>query len=190
MTLIRSRARRAGSLVNRRLRGIATSSERGAQLIEFALILPILLSLLFGIVSGGVAFSHNLSIDNAARETARYAATLPVGSSLDTWLQQVADVAVATATGSLDTGQAGRQVCVAYVHPDGSSAADQTRRVVVDPLGTSTFSNQPCVADTRPNDERRVQVELQRDSDLIVFYFSRTVTLTSQSVARFERFSP
>lgn len=162
-------------------------SESGAQLIEFAVILPILLSMLFGIVTGGVAFSHNLSIDNAARETARYAATLPVDGDLDDWLESVADVAVATATGTLDTGQAGRQVCVAYVYPDGSDTHDQTKRITVDSAGVKTYANQACVADTRPNDERRVQVLVQRDADLIVFYFSKTLTLSSQSIARFER---
>lgn len=159
----------------------------GAQLIEFAVILPIMLSLLFGIVTGGVAFSHNLSIDNAARETARYAATLPVNGDLDAWLSGVSDVAIATATGTLDDGQAGRQVCVAYVYPDGSDVSDQTKRLTTDAAGVQTYANQPCVADTRPNDERRVQVVVQRDADLIVFYFSKTLTLSSQSIARFER---
>lgn len=166
---------------------VIRSDERGAQLIEFAVILPILLSLLFGIVTGGVAFSHNLSIDNAARETARYAATLPVDGDLDNWLATIADSAIATATGTLDDGQQGRQVCVAYVYPDGSDVEDQTKRLVEDPSGTRTLANQPCVADTRPNDERRVQVVVERGADLIVFYFSKTVTLTSQSIARFER---
>lgn len=170
-----------------RLAAAVRTSERGAQLIEFAVILPILLSLLFGIVTGGVAFSHNLSIDNAARETARYAATLPVAGDLNTWLGTVADSAIATATGTLDDGQHGREVCVAYVYPNGTDAEDQTKRLIEDVNGTRTLAAQPCVVDGRPNDERRVQVVVERDSDLIVFYFSKTVTLTSQSVARFER---
>lgn len=161
--------------------------ERGAQLIEFAIILPILLSMLFGIVTGGVAFSHNLSIDNAARETARYGATLPVNSDLDAWLGQVADVAISTATGSLDDGQPNRTVCVAYVYPDGTDPEDQTKRLTEDSSGTRTFANQPCVADPRPNDERRVQIVLSRDSDLVVIYFTKTLNLTAQSIARFER---
>lgn len=163
------------------------ADQRGAQLIEFALILPILLSLLFGIVTGGVAFSHNLSIDNAARETARYAATLPVNNDLPSWLNQVADVAIGTATATLDDGVAGRVVCVAYVFPDGALAHDVTTRIVEDAAGVRTISNQPCLADGRPNDERRVQITVQRETDLIVFYFTRTLTLSGQSVARYER---
>lgn len=163
------------------------ADERGSQLIEFALILPVLLSFLFGIITGGIAFSHNLALDNAARETARFAATLPVDGSLDTWLAQVADAADGTATGTLDMNIPGREICVAYVYPDGSDPTDQTRRVVEAADGTRTFSNQVCVADGRGNDERRVQVVVEREADLIVLYFSRTLTLTSQSIARFER---
>lgn len=176
-----------GTGVRRALRARLHDEQRGAQLIEFALILPIMLSLLFGIVTGGVAFSHNLAIDNAARETARYAATLPVNGDLPGWLNQVADVAIGTATATLDDGVAGRVVCVAYVFPDGALAHDRTTRLVEDAAGTRTVTNQPCIADGRPNDERRVQVTVQRESDLIVFYFTRTLTLSGQSVARYER---
>ncbi|NND01466.1 MAG: pilus assembly protein [Acidimicrobiia bacterium] len=163
--------------------------ETGAQLLEFAVILPILLSLMFGIITGGVAFSQNLSIDNAARESARYAATLPVDGNLDGWLAQVADVSLGTATGTLDDGQPGREICVSYVYPDGSDTNDRTRRVIENEAGIRTFSSQPCLADGRPTDERRVQILLERDTDLIVFYFSKTLTLSGQSVARFERAS-
>lgn len=162
-------------------------SERGAQLVEFALILPILMALLLGIVTGGIAFSHNLSIDNAARETARYGATLPVNGNMGAYLNQVADVAIRTSTGTLEDGRPGRVVCVAYVFPDGTFPNDQTTRLVEDAAGVRTVTNQPCLADGRPNDERRIQITVARDADLVVFYFSRTVNLTGQSVARYER---
>lgn len=161
--------------------------QRGAQLIEFALILPIMLSLLFGIVTGGVAFSHNLSLDNAARETARFGATLPVDGDLPNWLDQVADVAIGTATGTLDVGQPGRQICVAYVYPAGTHPHDSTQRVTEDAVGVRSTSAQQCVVDGRPATERRVQVVIQRDTELIVFYFTKSLTLSSQSVARYER---
>lgn len=170
-----------------RYEALRQGRERGAQLIEFALILPILLSLLFGIVTGGLAFSQKLSLDNAARETARFAATLPVDGDLSAWLDQIADVAISTSTGSLDVGVAGREICVAYVFPDGTDVDDRTTRVTEDAAGVRTQSAQPCVVDTRPADERRVQVLVERESDLIVFYFTRSITLDSQSIARFER---
>lgn len=155
--------------------------------MEFAFILPVLLSLLFGIITGGIAFSRNIAVDNAAREAARYGATLPVDSMSD-WLNTVADVAIGSATGDLDDGDPGRSVCVAYVHPDGGDPADQTTRLVVDAVGARTVSvGSECFADGRSNSERRVQVQLQRESDLIVVLWDRTLTLRGESTARFER---
>ena len=52
--------------VTRRLR-----SERGAELIEFALILPLIVVLLMGIFDFGLAFQRYEVITNAAREGAR-----------------------------------------------------------------------------------------------------------------------
>lgn len=48
--------------------------DRGAALIEFALIMPLLLLLILGIVDGGWAFFQNLEVRHGAREAARLAA--------------------------------------------------------------------------------------------------------------------
>ncbi|WP_354215525.1 TadE/TadG family type IV pilus assembly protein [Arthrobacter sp. UYCo732] len=48
--------------------------ERGAVAVEFALILPIFLMLIFGIVEYGRAFSIQVSMAGGAREAARYTA--------------------------------------------------------------------------------------------------------------------
>ncbi len=48
-------------------------SEKGQSLVEFALVLPLLLMLLFGIVDFGRAFHAYLTIDHAGREAARAA---------------------------------------------------------------------------------------------------------------------
>ena len=52
-------------------------SERGASLIETALVLPLLLLLVGGIVDFGFAFNNYITITNAAREGARYASRFP-----------------------------------------------------------------------------------------------------------------
>ncbi|MBA7508123.1 hypothetical protein ES705_00043 [subsurface metagenome] len=49
-------------------------SEKGASAVEFALILPILIMLVFGIVQFGIAFNNYITITHAAREGARIAA--------------------------------------------------------------------------------------------------------------------
>ena len=50
------------------------AGERGAAAIEFALILPILVILVFGVIEFGRVFNAQISITNAAREGARYMA--------------------------------------------------------------------------------------------------------------------
>jgi len=48
---------------------------RGQTLVEFALVLPVLLLLLFGVIEFGATFHAWLTLEHAAREAARYAAT-------------------------------------------------------------------------------------------------------------------
>lgn len=56
--------------------------ERGANLIEFALIAPFLIMLLFGIIEFAWVFAQNLDIRHGAREGARLAAVnFPIGST-------------------------------------------------------------------------------------------------------------
>ena len=49
-------------------------SEKGQAMVEMALVLPILLILLGGIIDFGWLFYNQLALTNAAREGARYAA--------------------------------------------------------------------------------------------------------------------
>lgn len=60
--------------ISRRRRSAALIGEKGAAAVEFALILPILLMLVLGIFEFGRAFNIQVSLSEAAREAARYAA--------------------------------------------------------------------------------------------------------------------
>ena len=55
------------------IRGLRIRSERGAELVEFALVLPLLLVLIGGIVDFGFLFQRYEVVTNAAREGARLA---------------------------------------------------------------------------------------------------------------------
>ena len=71
-----------------RLRRARHGTERGAVAVEFALILPIMLMILFGLVTAGLAYQDHLSATNAVREGARYGAAADVNSS---WATSVRD---------------------------------------------------------------------------------------------------
>ena len=61
-------------------------NERGQTMVEFALVLPILAVLLFGVIQFGIAFNNYITITDAARAGARKAAVSgqavdPVGNA-------------------------------------------------------------------------------------------------------------
>jgi Flp pilus assembly protein TadG len=52
---------------------LKTKNEKGAAAVEFALILPILVMIVFGIFQFGIAFNNWISLTHAAREGVRLA---------------------------------------------------------------------------------------------------------------------
>ena len=58
-------------------------NEKGQALVEFTLVLPILLLLLFGIVEFGRVYNGSLTVNHVARETARAAAVGVEGMALE-----------------------------------------------------------------------------------------------------------
>jgi hypothetical protein len=166
------------------------SVERGAALVELAFALPLVMMLILGMVSAGIAFNHQLALTHAAREGGRYAATLPVTNfstepdPMKAWLDEVAARVVEDATGSLDPGAPGLVVCVAYVHL-GIVPADQTANRI-DNGGAISYNSADCFADGRPNAERRVQIAVARDTEFNALVFSSTLTIDSEAVSRFE----
>lgn len=47
-------------------------TEDGSSAVEFALVAPLLIMLVFGVISFGMIFGQQLALGNAAREAARY----------------------------------------------------------------------------------------------------------------------
>ena len=162
--------------------------QRGAVLLEFALLLPVLVSLLLGVTTGGITLWHKLTMTGAAREAARFGATLPVDNNLPIWLMDIGDIAIGAASGVMDAGEQDRTVCVAYVSP-GSELSDQTTRYILAADDTWEYEvGQPCFADGRPSSERRVQIQLNRTSQFQAGFFSNDVGLDAKASVRFERF--
>lgn len=63
--------------------------DRGASAVEFALVMPILLLLLFGLITTGLTFSDHLSATNAVREGSRYGAAADIAQA--GWATSVRD---------------------------------------------------------------------------------------------------
>jgi len=59
--------------IRRIRRAPAPNNDRGAAMVEFALVLPILLLLTLGIINFGYLFGQNLALNQAVREGARAA---------------------------------------------------------------------------------------------------------------------
>lgn len=95
--------------------------ERGANLVEFAIVLPVLIALVFGIVEFGMAFNDYISIRQGARDGARQAAVANFGS------------VSCTPVGVDGTTDAGKLVCLTKdrVGLSGPSWTDTRVKVVV-----------------------------------------------------------
>lgn len=68
---------------SRVLRNLVFGSD-GAQLLEFALVLPLLLAISVGIMDFGQAYNLKQKLNNASREGARFAAAENSGAGLST----------------------------------------------------------------------------------------------------------
>jgi len=135
--------------------GVRGRGDRAAVLVEFALVLPLLIILLLGTITAGLALNAKQQINHAIREGSRYAATVPADppfSNGATWAENVRDLVVERSGGDLSAAD----VCVSLV--SGSPGT-----VVPVASAHSTAGGAACIAaqtyPVTPNDEGlRVQV--------------------------------
>jgi len=172
------------------------SGDRGAVLVEFAFVMPILIMLLFGLVSAGMAWNQNLAMASAARAGGRYAATLRTAStgftSIDDYLDAVAQRVVDSSEGALATTAPGRVICVAYVHNSSSLDFDKTRSRTE--TGTTVTrgdgsTDGKCFTDNQGDTEAHIQISVQRTTTIETGLWSQTTTLSQKVVFRYEESS-
>jgi Flp pilus assembly protein TadG len=65
----------------------AMTGDEGASAVEFALVVPILILLVMGIINFGALFSQKLALNNAVREGARAAVVAGTGPTADVTAQ-------------------------------------------------------------------------------------------------------
>lgn len=144
--------------------------ERGATLVEFAVLLPLVMGLALGIFTGGTAYFSKIAIVDAVREGSRYGAALPIGSgagAATSWEESVRNRVVQASTGQLKA----ENICVKLVYASGGNDCG-----VADPPGASAETTVHVV-----------KVSATKTAKLEFLFFSRTSTLTGRLAARYER---
>lgn len=139
-------------------------SERGAALAEAAMVLPILLFLTFGIWAVARAWNVNNTLEHAAREAARY------GATVDPW----------------DGGTSPGAVIAISDSDLSASAIDPS--VVVDCVELVADTMSPsCDAHINGTGTDQVFVKLEYSNyKLELLFFSFDIDLTATAVSRFE----
>src|SRR5690242_8894207 len=118
-----------------KLWGTRCPNERGAVAVEFALVLPLLGMLLFGIVSFGLAFSDRIALVNTVREGARFGAS---ASNDSLWAPAVVDRTTQLYSNA-DSPLTTSQVCaLLWLQPESGAATIQQK------------SSDECAAGTAP----------------------------------------
>jgi Flp pilus assembly protein TadG len=154
-------------------RGPDRSSERGTALVEFALILPVFMSLVLGLITGGAAYNRKLSMTSSVREGSRFAATLN-GPTTNGWAADVTSRTVELSGGDLTSSQ----VCVELLKVGTGD--------VYSSLPASCSGSGPGTPTTAATGDCVVKVWAARPDKLQAMFFSATLTLTAKSVSRYE----
>ena len=123
--------RRVGGRADNGERGARVLARRdgGASLVEFALALPVLALLLFGIIDFGWAFSQNVDLRNAAREGGRLA-VVNFGASSDPDARRE-EIIAEIQERSTDLENAKTEVFVAVQDDDGDGTTGERGETVV-----------------------------------------------------------
>lgn len=160
-------------------------NSRGAVAVEFALVLPLLGMLVFGIVSFGLAFSDKVALANAIREGSRFGAS--TAASDPNWGTTVVDRTVQLYANA-DAPLTSDELCALLMNSSGVAvrwSSDDCEGGVspAGPLPTST----PPVG-TQPK-SCYVMVWAAKPADLNWLVHTTTITLTAQSVSFYGRVS-
>lgn len=158
--------------------------ERGAALVEFAFVIPVFAMLLLGMISGGILYNQKMQLTHAAREGARYAATVPADQIFNNgnWAENMQKVVVERSAGELVASQ----VCVALVEGDGSPS--RPLKAYSNTTTTNNgLGNGACYDDTNSGESaHRVQVKVTKPGQLDALFVNIDLTLTSRAGAKHE----
>ncbi len=147
------------------------TDERGAALVEMALVVPILVLLIVGIWATARAWNVQSVMDHAVREAARY------GATVDPWNDgTTTDTCTVTPTSSQEVLR-----CI---------ADEQLQAAAVNPALVDTtcieLATDPCAVGSASGSDK-VAVSLTYPNYTIDFvFFSMTVDISATAVSRYE----
>lgn len=151
----------------------------GASLVEFALVAPLFLLLLFGMISTGIALNEKQQMTHAVREGARYGAAIPATELPgNTFAETVRNQVVFRSDGLFEPDDA--RICVSLVRgsPASSDVVSSTHGFACNPSETYPVSG----SDTG----QRVQVSATRDSEIELLVRSIEVEMNTSATAKSE----
>lgn len=171
--------------------------ERGASLVEFALILPVFVVMIFGMITGGIALSQQNSVKNAVREATRFGAVIQnFPDSTETNPAEITDLydqVVNAATGDLSVDVPGREICVALIDESNKwwwALYTNSNTPIRGNEQALPSVNSACAEgfdSTVGADTQRIWVRAERKSEIDGIFFQVPVTLDSRSLSRYER---
>jgi Flp pilus assembly protein TadG len=158
-------------------------TDSGAAAVEFAIVVPVLLLLVFGIITFGIIFSQQLTLNNAAREGARKAIVNEVSASrtCDGIRRSVQDAIAGI-------GMTATNVQV-KITQDGWSDGNACGNTFVSSFTGAAAARIPCRGSYNVSTgSRDLIVEARYVSSLPAAFppLPRTITLTSKAVYRCE----
>lgn len=166
----------------RRARG-----HRGASLVEFALVLPILTLFLFGIVQFGIAYDRQQSVNSGAREGARLGA-LDITTMDDIARSVIASYGASAAAGEDPTitvsDSSGSVIGTRDEAGTYLISGSSTHPATPDPARQNDYTLMPCGRAT-PSDFIHVVVSTPYDIT-IPFFGVQTVDIDSEAEFRCE----
>ena len=157
------------------------TDDRGASAVEFALVVPLLLILVFGIINFGVLFSQQLTMNNAVREGARRAVVADPNAPR-TCAQIITSVRNELAALALDPNDVDVQITTS-----GFTSTQPCPGGFVSSYGTGA-NNVPCRGSYNNGNAGSLVVEARTESGILVSFppFPTSLTLTSKAVYRCE----
>jgi Flp pilus assembly protein TadG len=170
--------------------------EAGVALVEFALILPIFMAIALGTLSAGQAYSAKLDLAHAAREGARYGATIRANQTFSSgnWAANVKQLVIDRAAG--DLSGTGAVICVSLVQGSpgvvvGPATAPHPTSNAQSNYTTQANGSSPCIANetypvTSSDPGRRVQISVSKPSKLEVMLYSIQLSVTAKATSHSE----